>query len=670
MKTIISITGILLFFISVSNAKVIYLEPVHNAKYVSILNNIIIGFDGKIESSNLSSLISVIGNKSGIHSGEIILASDGKKLIFKPDKQFAFGEQVEVILNGLKTSSASDNKLSYTFQTQFSKPETDFTGIMENELNYLPQNNFSNSKDFAVLPQLIVTAFNNPSGGDLYLSNFIFSVNPYDKFLITADNRGTITYSKPVNTRTTDFRKQPNDLLTYYTGTKYYADDFQHNLVDSFECGNGYTTDNHELRIDENGHAFLISYDPEIVDMSQVVPGGNPNATVYGIIIQEIDADKNVVFQWRSWDHFAITDATHENLTAAIVDYVHTNAIEIDNDGALMISSRHLSEITKISRETGDIIWRMGGIHNEFTFINDAIGFSYQHYIRRIPNGNITLYDNGNFHSPQFSRAVEYQLDEVKKTATLVWQYRHTPYDIYGSAMGSAQRLLNGNTLISWGISFTTMTEVTPAGNIALEMNLPFFVYTYRTFRDETAITLLNKIVLEGFYNTENDRLNMADTVVSYLRKIDSPYVIVDSAKSVLDSINFNGNFRFYNASSGTYYISVKHRNSIETWSKSGGEFLQRGLGNTEYYNFTESDTKAFGNNLVLKGSKYCIYGGDANQDGVVDVLDLGLADNGTFNFETGYLNTDFDGNNVVDAADLAIVENNAFLLIAKMTPP
>ena len=93
----------------------------------------------------------------------------------------------------------------------------------------------------------------------------------------------------------------------------------------------------------------------------------------------------------------------------------------------------------------------MGGKHNEFTFVNDSIGFSHQHAIRRFANGHLMLFDNGNFHALQFSRAMEYAVDESLKTASLVWQYRHSPADIYGQAMGYAQRLDNGNTLIGWG---------------------------------------------------------------------------------------------------------------------------------------------------------------------------------------------------------------------------
>jgi hypothetical protein len=227
-----------------------------------------------------------------------------------------------------------------------------------------------------------------------------------------------------------------------------------------------------------------MAYDPQQVDMSQIVPGGHPQASVIGLIIQEIDVNSNVVFQWRSWDHFAITDATHENLTDSIVDYVHGNAIELDNDGNLMISSRSMDEVTKISRTTGNIIWRLGGKNNQFVFVNDTSKFSHQHAIRRIPNGNITLYDNGNYHTPQESRAIEYSIDEVNKRVTLVWQYKNSP-PVFGAWGGFMQRLANGNSLISWGGTSPTVTEVDPSGTIVFEGSYPFPHFTYRGFKYE-----------------------------------------------------------------------------------------------------------------------------------------------------------------------------------------
>ena len=71
-----------------------------------------------------------------------------------------------------------------------------------------------------------------------------------------------------------------------------------------------------------------------------------------------------------------------------------------------------MDEITKIDRQTGDIIWRLGGVNNEFTFLNDSLDFQhsiptpfcYQHDIRRLRNGNITIYDNGNYKHPKYSQ--------------------------------------------------------------------------------------------------------------------------------------------------------------------------------------------------------------------------------------------------------------------------
>jgi hypothetical protein len=141
-----------------------------------------------------------------------------------------------------------------------------------------------------------------------------------------------------------------------------------------------------------------------------------------------------------------------------------------------------MDEITKIDRQDGSIIWRMGGKHNEFTFLNDSIGFSHQHAIRNLKNGHFILFDNGNFHAPQFSRAVEYAVDESLKTAARVWEYRHSP-DIYGQALGYAQRLENGNTLIGWGAANPSVTEVRPDGSIAYEMTFSTGTFSYRAYR-------------------------------------------------------------------------------------------------------------------------------------------------------------------------------------------
>jgi len=126
-----------------------------------------------------------------------------------------------------------------------------------------------------------------------------------------------------------------------------------------------------------------------------------------------------------------------------------------------------------------------------FTFLNDNASnspnyFSFQHNIHVLPYGDITLFDNGNQHSPPYSRGVEYKIDEQNKTADLVWEYRHKP-DIYSTAMGSVQRLSNGNTVIGWGYASLTgspaVTEVHPDNSTALEMHIPLGLISYRAYK-------------------------------------------------------------------------------------------------------------------------------------------------------------------------------------------
>jgi hypothetical protein len=144
----------------------------------------------------------------------------------------------------------------------------------------------------------------------------------------------------------------------------------------------------------------------------------------------------------------------------------------------LLISCRDISSVLKVDRNTGAVIWRLGGKSNQFNFTNDG-GFSYQHDIRRWPDGAITVFDNGNQHQPPLSRGVQYALDETTKTITRTWQFEDNPTR-YAAFMGDVQRLSNGNTVIGWG-AIPQVTEVLPNGNTAFEMNLG--TLSYRAFR-------------------------------------------------------------------------------------------------------------------------------------------------------------------------------------------
>ncbi len=86
-------------------------------------------------------------------------------------------------------------------------------------------------------------------------------------------------------------------------------------------------------------------------------------------------------------------------------------------------------------------------------------------------------------------------------------------------------------------------------------------------------------------------------------------------------------------------------------------------------YDFTSSQTQAFGGNMVNVGGEWSFYTGDVNQDGIVDGADAALIDNDAFNFVTGYVATDLNCDDVVDGSDAAFADNNVFNFVQVIRP-
>jgi len=304
---------------------------------------------------------------------------------------------------------------------------------------------------------------------------YVFAISPY---LAIVDHWGNPMFYRKISSGVRNFTPQVNGLFSFYDNAtrSFHIMNHRFQVIDTLSVTSEYTTDVHDLVLLEDGSNILMTYDLVQLDMSLIFPGGNNDATVRGTVIQEFDPSGEVIFQWESLDHFDILDCdTHfVDLTAKVIDYVHANAINVDWDGHLLLSCRHMSEITKIHRSTGQIIWRLGGKKNEFQFINDPTGFSGQHSPIRLENGNLLIFDNGNSHIPQYSSAKEYQIDEENKTATLIRAIRQTP-DVYSSVMGNSIPIPNDHILIGWGknIYGAFLTEFDEGGNVCTTFSWP-----------------------------------------------------------------------------------------------------------------------------------------------------------------------------------------------------
>lgn len=521
-----------------------YLSPLPQSKYNLPETNIIIRYGQQYNidrAPQFQELVKISGTKSGIHTGKIIFSEKSTTLIFKPDKPFTTGETVTVNIDPLPLKTGfftppMEYRFFITKENVNQKVRADRKKYLKKilpELNLnsknTTQNIFNSESATDSLPEdfpvITVSDLDSPAEGFLFFTPFTIP-DFSGTYLVISDNYGVPVFYKKVTAATFGFKLQKNGTLTYYDNSvsAFLVLDSSYSVIDTIRMRNGYSTDLHELLVFENNHAMLMSYDWQRVNMDTIVPGGDTNALVVGLVIQELDENENVVFQWRSWDHFQITDATYDiSLTDSTIDYVHGNALEPDYDGNILLSSRHMDEITKINRQTGDIIWRWGGEYcenNQFVFVNDPLnGFSHQHDIRRLANGNLTLFDNGNLHDPQVSRALEYQVDEVNKIAVLIADYRNEP-STYSYAMGSFRRLENHNSVIGWGakVSSPDITEVNVFGEVQLAFTMADTIYNYRAYKNDwaTNIFMPDKKLINFGYVSVGDEKEMSFTITNF----------------------------------------------------------------------------------------------------------------------------------------------------------
>ena len=151
-----------------------------------------------------------------------------------------------------------------------------------------------------------------------------------------------------------------------------------------------------------------------------------------------------------------------------------------------------------------------------------------------------------------------------------------------------------------------------------------------------------------------------------------SPSNLQDPAFSLPAVLHTNGtaSVQFPAAVRGhAYYIAVKHRNHLETWSHDPVTFVE-----TTGYDFSTALTQAFEDGVnppmaSMAGGVYAFYGGDVNQDGSIDATDQGEVDNDVSLFAFGYNATDVTGDGSTDASDMQVVDNNLPLFLFYARP-
>ncbi|HUA12553.1 MAG TPA: arylsulfotransferase family protein [Solirubrobacteraceae bacterium] len=299
-----------------------------------------------------------------------------------------------------------------------------------------------------------------------------------------------------------DFRTQSyrgKQVLTWWQGTGFgglsSGEDYIYNdhykPIAVVKAGNGLSADGHEFLITPWNTALILSYTTATEDLTSI--GGAPNQEVINGVVQEVNIHSGkVLFEWNSADHVPFSQS-EQPLPASPTtpwDWFHINAVHLDSDGNLLIDARDTWTLYKVSLQTGNILWQLGGKDSSFALQAapgqslDSAGeiFAWQHDPESVGNNDYTFFDNESAGSPllSYSRAVTVQLNTSTHVATLVAS-DDQPEGLSAASQGNAQTTANGDLFVGWG-ALPYFSEFDPAGQLVFNAEFPTGVNTYRAY--------------------------------------------------------------------------------------------------------------------------------------------------------------------------------------------
>ena len=277
-------------------------------------------------------------------------------------------------------------------------------------------------------------------------------------------------------------------VLTWYEGEVLgaYGGDFvvadqSYREVARVKAGHGEHGDLHEFLLTSRGTALITIYSNIPADLTSV--GGSAAGQLTEGVIQELDVPTGkVLFEWRSSAHIGLDESLLPSVKDDVADYFHLNSVGVDTDGHLLVSARHTCAIYKLHRQTGAILWRLGGKRSDFMIVPGA-EFSFQHDVRRHADGTLTIFDNNaaaptaTTHARPLRLRARHERDDGAPRRRIP---ARQPACRVGD--GESRAALGRRRLRRLGTA-GAFTEFAPDGTVRFDASLADGSVTYRAFR-------------------------------------------------------------------------------------------------------------------------------------------------------------------------------------------
>jgi plastocyanin len=251
----------------------------------------------------------------------------------------------------------------------------------------------------------------------------------------------------------------------------------------------GRHADHHDIQVLPNGDHLMIVYEPRRhVDLRRF--GGSRDVVVIDGEVQEVAPDGRLVWSWNTRRHVRLGETERWRLRRTdsqfhgklAVDLVHLNSVQYVGPN-LLVSLRKTNAVYLVRRSDGRILWKLGGTHRRESL--EVKGDRYgrwpldgQHDARMLPDGTVSVHDNGAFRPGRRPRIVRYRINTRTRTARLVQVIRDRKIG-RSYCCGNAQRLSGSRWLIDWG-SRPLIEEVTGRGKRILGITLRDRLFSYR----------------------------------------------------------------------------------------------------------------------------------------------------------------------------------------------
>lgn len=433
--------------------------------------------------------VSVVGSRSGAHTGRLRAYSQGDGASFAPATRFQSGERVSVHA----VLGAEGKRVAFQFQTDTpysTANTTDFANLPAAPADY---QSFYTAPAMHPPVMTVTTPDRDPAAGDIFTTNGP-GPGQYGPLIYTPQGRLVWFEPLPQGEAAEDLSTQDYEgrrVLTWWRGHvlslgfgegEDVVMDTHYRTLAKVAGGNGLKADLHDFQLAGHDVAYITAYNPVHCDLTSV--GGAAGGAIVDTAIQQIDIKTGLVrWEWHSLDHVGAEESEVEAPSGPTPwDYFHINSIDLQSDGDLLISARSTWAGYLLHGSDGRIIWRLGGNKSSFQ-MGPGTKMAWQHDGRVLGNGELTFFDDGSnppIHSQ--SRGLRIKLDFKNHRAQLVSALTHHDPPLLAASQGNMQTLPDGNSLLGYG-GVPAISEYAPDGTLLFDAHQPYDMSFYRAFR-------------------------------------------------------------------------------------------------------------------------------------------------------------------------------------------